>query len=165
MNLLLRKPSRSAVVLLAIVLAACSAATIIGLITTGLQIAEAAAAITGVLPAPFVAYVSAALEGMSCASIEIASSDTAAQKYLKTTACFANAVAPTLPPGTAQNILNIVTKLEQAIQNILANLPKPPTDAKKALQPILVNDSDHAKLLALAARAQMDKAKFLAAHK
>lgn len=118
------------------------------------------------MPPQYVAYVSAALDGISCASVEIASSDTAAEKYLKTTACFTNAVAPTLPPGTAQNIINEVNALEKAIQNILASLPKPPADGKKAsAKPVDVSDTDRTKLLGMAAQAQTTKLKFLATHK
>lgn len=165
MNLPLRKPSRIAAFLMIALLVACSAATIIGYISTALQIAEAAAGISGVVPAQYIAYVAAALDGITCASIEIASSDSQAEKYLKTTACFTNAVAPTLPPGTAQNIIAMVNKLDMAIQNILANLTKPPANGVASTKPMILKDSERAKLLTMGSQAQADKIKFLAAHK
>jgi hypothetical protein len=108
----------------ALALASCSVSSIVSLIGAALTIAEEAAAITGVLPPEYVAYVSAAGDCIAFAAEEESSADSAAVKAAKIGAQCAHLASVTLPPGTAANVSRIAYELAFAIHNILAELPK-----------------------------------------
>jgi hypothetical protein len=116
-------PHSGLVLLAALVLTACSVAEIVSVINQAVLIAEQAAAIAGVLPPEYVAYVSAASECIAFAAEEEASSDSAGVKASKIGAQCATLVSAVLPPGTAADLVALAAKLAAAIQQILAQLP------------------------------------------
>ena len=113
---------------LILALAACNVASIVQLISQAVAIAEQAAAVTGIIPAEYIAYVTAASDCIAFASTEEASSDSAALKADKITAQCSKYASVALPPGTAANLVALVSKLAVSIQSILAALP-PTTSA------------------------------------
>lgn len=110
-----------------LLLAACSAATIISYINQGLQIALefVPLAVPGLNPA-ITAYFSSGLGCVDFAATEVATMDTNAEKSAKITAQCAALVQANLPAGTPQNIANLASKLATKIADILAHLPASP---------------------------------------
>jgi hypothetical protein len=119
---------------LILVLASCNVAQIVQLINAAVLIAEQAAAVTGIIPPQYIAYVTAASECIAFASTETASSDSAALKADKITAECAKYATVALPPGTAANLVTLVSKLAVSIQGILGALPS--TTGLKATRPV-----------------------------
>lgn len=108
---------------LILILAACNLASIVQLIGQAVAIAEQAAAVTGIIPPEYIAYVTAASDCIAFASTEEASSDSAALKADKITAQCSAYATVALPPGTAANLVSLVSKLAVSIQGILGALP------------------------------------------
>lgn len=142
-----------------LLIVACSAATIISVIDQALQIAVEAASVTGVIPPAFADYVSAGLGCLDFASAELASTDDHATQVSKITAQCSALVSPTLPPGTAQNLVNLATKLAAAIQKILTQLHV--AKVSKDSKPINFTPDQKAKLLAMSTKAKQTRAAFL----
>jgi hypothetical protein len=147
---------------LILILTACNVASIVQLINQAVVIAEQAAAVTGLIPPEYIAYVTAASDCIAFASTEEASSDSAALKADKITAQCSMYASVALPPGTASNLVALVSKLAVSIQGILNALP-PTTSAAaapRAVQPQAakpekpLTDNDRAALNMLSSRAK-----------
>lgn len=149
-----------------LVLGACTLAQIVQTINAAVLIAEQAAAITGVnIPPQYFAYVSAASGCISFAATEQASTDSAPVKTTKITVACSKYTSAALPPGTAQNYVDMAGKLATAVQNILAQLPPAPSHALtgRAAAPapaeVVLKPADVRALNSLAGRADLAKAK------
>lgn len=141
---------------LILILAACNVASIVQLIGQAVAIAEQAAAVTGIIPAEYIAYVTAASDCIAFASTEEASSDSAALKADKITAQCSKFATVALPPGTAANLVALVSKLAVSIQGILNALPATST-APRVAAPVpekQLSSNDIAALNMLAGRAR-----------
>lgn len=115
----------AAVLLLALALVGCNLAQVVQLINVASLLAEQAAAVTGVIPPAYVAYVSAASSCVAFIAVEQRSTDTAAVRYDKDVAQCSKFVSVTLPPGTAKDLVDKAARLAESIQNILASLQPP----------------------------------------
>jgi len=131
--------------------------TLINLLENALIIGLEAASISGALPPQAQTYVDAALGGIACASDEAASSDSQQVKAAKITECFSGAVAPVLPPGTAQNVVNLINRLSKAVAKILVRTIPVATvmaDVGTGVKPDVVSTEDAGKLTDIAKRAR-----------
>lgn len=141
---------------LLLILSACNVASIVQLIGQAVAIAEQAATVTGLVPPEYVAYVTAASNCLAFASTEEASTDSAALKGDKITAQCAMYATIALPPGTAANLVTLVSRLAVSIQSILATFPS--SNGTRALQPgtkpATLSENDIAALNMLAGRAR-----------
>jgi hypothetical protein len=145
-----------AISLIALLCSSCTAAQIVQVIDAAVTIGEEAAAAAGVnISLAYSAYVSAALNCISFAATEEGSSDPASTKYTQITAKCAQYASVALPPGTAQNLVNMAAKLALSIEGILAKLPKPaPLTARASPTGPVLKPADVQKLHALAQRAE-----------
>ncbi len=145
---------------LILILTACNVASIVQLINQAVVIAEQAAAVTGLIPPEYIAYVTAASDCIAFASTEEASSDSAALKADKITAQCSMYASVALPPGTAANLVALVSKLAVSIQGILNALPPSTSAAPRATAPQAtkpekpLTDNDRAALNMLSSRAK-----------
>jgi hypothetical protein len=110
--------------LAALLLTACTVASIVTVIGQALTVAEQAAAVTGVLPPEYVAYVEAASECIAFAAEEEASSDSPEEKAIEIAGQCGLYTQVTLPSGAPANVLAMAVRLTAAIQAIISDLPK-----------------------------------------
>lgn len=106
-------------------LVACSAASIISYINSGLQIALEflPLAVPG-LPPAVTSYFQSGLVCVQMAADEMATTDPNIVKSTKIGAACAGLVQANMPPGTPQRIVDLASKLATRISDILAHLPK-----------------------------------------
>jgi len=131
--------------------------TLISLLENALVIGLEAASISGALPPNVQQGVDAVLGGIACASDELASTDSQAVKSARVTECFATAVIPALPPGTAQNVINLINRLTKAVGDILARAKAVNATVRaqsEPQQPDVVSTEDAGKLGDIAKRAR-----------
>ncbi len=145
---------------LALVMAACGAATILMYIDDALQIALAASSVTGFIPPQFAAYISAGLGCIDFAATEVASGDTPVVEYTKVFAQCGALVKVDLP-GLPQNLVDLATNLATKIAQILTSLlPKPPPAAGKlaATKPLKLTPAQLAHLKEVSDKAKAARA-------
>lgn len=107
-----------------------------------------------------VGYLGAISEATSQASTILSADLTDAQKSVQITGAFAKIVAPKLPPGTPQNIVNAVGAVADAVSKFLTNLT-PVSGTLKAGAPTksLVKNSDKAALTEIKTKAEANISK------
>ncbi len=151
-------------VVLALVMAACGAATILMYIDDALQIAVEAASVTGFVPPQFAAYITAGLGCVDFAATEVQSGDTPADQYNKVfTQC--GALVKVDLPGLPPNLVDFATRLAVRISQILTSLlPKPvPAGKLAAAKPMKFTPAQLAHLKDVSAKAKAAQA-LLASH-
>jgi hypothetical protein len=143
-----------------LLLTGCNVSQVVQVINAGVQIAEQAAAVTGLnIPPQYFAYVALAAGCLSSAAAEETTSDSALLKFDKITQSCTQAASVTLPPGTAQNIAALAAKLAKAVQDVLAQVavkpaPNARTAAPAAAPPSVPTKADVQALELLKTRAE-----------
>lgn len=145
-------------VALAILLAGCSALTIINYISAALDIVTQFVPVPGLSPAVVNAF-GAAAGCVAFAATEMASADTDAAKGAKITAECSAIVATKLPAGTPQTILDLFSRVVTKIADILAHVPSPPASPTARAASTKLSPSDLARLNGIAARAKSEQSR------
>ncbi len=131
---------------LCLALIGCSPSQVVATLQAVVVATEAAVAALSasgvVIPSSVMAYLQAVNTATGCASTEIASTDTDAQKAVKIAACFTSAVKPVVPAGTPALIVGVIQSVDAAVAAFLANYHVQVAIVPRALQPANVAPND-----------------------
>jgi hypothetical protein len=120
----IRNTSRPLALLIVLVLAACSAATILALLDTALQILAQVNSYVGIIPPKAAQFFVAGADCISYAATETASTDPPATQYSNIIAqC--GAIVKTDLTGFPPGLVDLATKLILKITQIISGLQKP----------------------------------------
>lgn len=70
------------------------------------------------LATPLMRYLQDADQGLSCATAELQTTDSQSVQGSKIAVCLANVIAPELPAGIPQTVVNLINKIAQSIARL-----------------------------------------------